>query len=94
MGHVLEGDPLWPEDCMQEITERWTPLITVDDINQDLRTLLDGDGVVVYLLTPDGGYTSDDLQDWIESAEDIEVYPYQSDKNRRRWVDGNTIDPR
>ena len=65
---------------MQEITERWTPLITVDDINQDLRTLLDGDGVVVYLLTPDEGYTSDDLQDWIESAEDIEVYPYQENK--------------
>ena len=77
MGHVLEGDPLWPEDGMKEITERWTSLITVDDINQDLSTLLEGDGVVVYLLTPDEGYTSDDLQSWIENAEAIEVNPYQ-----------------
>ena len=77
MGHVVEGDPLWPEDCMKEITERWTPLITIDDINNELSALFDGDGVVVYLLTPDTEHTSEGLKRWIEAAEAIEVEPYE-----------------
>ncbi len=92
LSHVLEKEPLWPEEGMKEITERWLPMVEVDDINLDLKSWLKGDGLVVHFLTPTEGYTDSDLEQWIKEAGIATVEPYiEETTDRELMPDTGTV---
>ena len=76
MSTVLDQESLWPPTKMFELTSRWTPQITLEDVNARLKHWLTGEGLLTHFLSPIEGVTPEQIQQLIEQAQSVEVRPY------------------
>lgn len=76
MSVVLEDESLWPPEAMYDLSERWIPHISLEDVNEHLRYFLQGEGGLIHFLTPNEGITESEVRALLEEAEKIEVEPY------------------
>jgi zinc protease len=76
MATVLDGESLWPPEKIQQLTERWIPQISLEAVNATLCHWLQGEGLLIHFLSPEVGFTKDQVLVWLDDAEDALVERY------------------
>ena len=76
MSVVLDGDSMWPPEALTDLSERWTPCVSLDAINERLSKWLSGTGKLIHFLTPTAGITASDIEGILDEAMGLEIEEY------------------
>lgn len=76
MSVVVEDESLWPPEAMYDLASRWIPYISLEDVNDHLTQFLQGEGRLVYFLTPTPGITESEVRKLLADAEETDVEAY------------------